>query len=780
MPLPAGSRLGPYEIASLLGAGGMGEVYRARDLRLGRDVAVKILPPAFSAQPRALQRFEREARAISSLTHPNICTLFDVGSSNDTHFIVMEFLEGHTLRELIGPLPLAFASALQWGVQIASALEAAHARGIVHRDIKPANIFITRQGHAKLLDFGLAKFESLSAAGSISDSSDPATLTATELTLRGVPVGTVAYMSPEQAQGLPASSGSDFFSFGVVLYEMVTACRAFPGSSTAEIFAAILHSAPLPVSRLNPSIPREFDRVLARLLEKSPEARYSSAREIIAALQVFSGPRPSSNDIYLSPPTQPPAIPERLQSLAVLPLTDLSPQSGQDYFVDGLTEALITAVARLGGIRVISRTSSMCYRNTQKSLPLIAQELNVDMLLEGSVLRSNNRLRFTCRLIDPRTEDLLWNDTFDRNLRDIIALHDDVTHSIAASIRARIQDRSHSSLTPSRHVHPEAYDSYLRGRFFWNKRNESSLKKALECFQHALDLDPLYAPAYSGVADSYFYLGYSFGRMAPNDAMPRAKAAALRALELDPHLAEAFCSLALVQSVYEWDWPTSEASYLRSLSLNPSLGTAHHFYSVQLSSLGRHQQSLHHIYQALQGDPLSLPINNFVGMMHFAARQHDLAIAASRKTLEMDNSFGLAHSVLGAALEAKGLQSEAAEEYLTSLVVGHHNADECAAIRRAYERGGLASLHEEDLQQSLRRWDGWHGLAFDIGALQAILDRRSDSLDWLERAFDARSGRLIWLNSGTSFSRAAQYFDNLRSEPRFLRLLGQVRLPASV
>jgi len=775
MPFATGLRLGRYEVVNLLGIGGMGEVYRARDLRLGRDVAVKILPPGFASDHQALQRFEREAHAISLLTHPNICTLYDIGSQDRTHFIVMEFLDGQTLREAIGGRPLPFSSVLKWGIQIASALEAAHSRGIIHRDIKPANIFITSQGIAKLLDFGLAKFENPSTAP---DSATDQTLTVVELTTRGVPIGTVAYMSPEQAQGLQAGPQTDLFSFGAVLYEMATACRAFPGSSTAEIFAAILNADPIPSSRLNPAIPREFDCILARLLEKLPEARYATAREALAALQVLPDLRPSFPDILLTPPpAQSAASTHRLQSLAVLPLLDLSPSPCQDYFVDGLTEALITAVARLGGVRVISRTSSMCYKNTQKSVPLIAQELNVDAILEGSVLRSGEQLRLTCRLIDPRTEGHLWSDSFDRNLRDILSLHDDVTNAIASGIRTRILEHSHPAAPPVRTLNPECYDSYLRGRFFWNKRNEANLKKAIECFQLALDLDPLYAPAYAGLADSYFYLGYSFGRMDPNDAMPRAKAAALRALELDSRLAEAHCSLALVQGIYDWDWAASEASYLRALALNPSLGTAHHFYALQLSALRRNEESLAHIHTALQGDPLSLPINNFVGMMYFAARQYDPAIAASRKTLEMDPQFGLAHSVLGASLEAKGLLEEAAEEYLCSLIVGRHAREECEAIRRAYEQRGISGLHEADLSHCLQRWSGWHGLTFDIGALHAGLGRLSDSLDWLERACDARSGLLMWLNSGTAFSRVAQYFDNLRSNPRFARLLDRVHLP---
>jgi eukaryotic-like serine/threonine-protein kinase len=346
------------------------------------------------------------ARVVSALSHPNICSLFDIGIQDGNHFIVMEYREGQTLREAIGARPLPFSSIVDWGIQIASALQAAHASGIIHRDIKPANIFIARHGIAKLLDFGLAKVEKTEA---VADSLDDKTLTATELTLRGVPVGTVAYMAPEQAQGMPASPQSDLFSLGVVLYEMATARRAFPGTSTAEIFAAILNSTPIPSSRLNPAIPREFDRILERILEKSPEPRYSTAMELLAALQNLSRLGSSASYTFLSPSEQAAARPEQLQSLAILPLLNLSSDPSRDYFVDGLTEALITALARLGGLRIISRTSAMCYKKTTKPAPLIAQELNVDAVLEGSVLRSGDRLRINCRLIDPRTEQHLWS-----------------------------------------------------------------------------------------------------------------------------------------------------------------------------------------------------------------------------------------------------------------------------------------------------------------------------------------------------------------------------------
>jgi serine/threonine protein kinase/tetratricopeptide (TPR) repeat protein len=780
--LASGTKLGPYEIRSLLGAGGMGEVYCARDPRLGREVAIKVLGANFVSSDHAVERFQREAKAISTLNHPNVCMLFDIGCHDSTHYIVMELLKGRTLKEAIESQaqPLSFSSVLAWGIQVCGALESSHRTGIVHRDIKPANIFISDHGEAKLLDFGLAKFVTPPTAETVDDP----TATAHELTTRGIPVGTVAYMSPEQARGLPATSQSDLFSLGAVLYEMATSCRAFPGTSAAEIFAAILASTPIAPSRVNPLIPAEFDSVITRLLEKSPEARYATAHDLVTALQSLSTSRTPSPEIQFAPidarrsPAAKSPTPSRIKSLAVLPLADLSPNPANDYFADGLTEALITAVAHLGGIRVISRTSSLCYKNTIKSIPAIAQELNVDAIVEGSVLRTSDRLRLTCRLVDPRTEESLWTETFDRSMRDILSLQDDITNAIAASVRARIQGSPQVTTGNVRAIVPEAYDAYLRGRFFWNKRNEANLKKAIECFELALRLDPHYAPAYAGIADSYFYLGYSFGRMDPNDAMPRAKAAVFRALELDPESADAHTSLGLIQIAYDWDWTASENNFRHALSLNPSLALAHHFYSVLLAGLRRSDEAVAHIQSALQSDPLSLPINAFVGIVYFSARQYDQCIAASRKALDLEPRFGLAHSVLGAALEAKGSTEEAAEEYLTALSVGQHDSAECESVRSAYRSGGIRALHEEDLRQSIRRWDGWHGLSFDIASISAGVDRISEAQDWLDRAYQAHSGRMIWLNGGTASSRIAQYFDNLRDTPKFQSLLRTLNLPA--
>jgi serine/threonine protein kinase/tetratricopeptide (TPR) repeat protein len=771
--LTEGSRLGPYEILGPLGEGGMGQVYRARDVRVGREVAVKVLSSNISSDLQALQRFEREAHAIAQLSHPNICTLFDLGVQEGTNYIVMELLRGETLREVIASRVLDLPSIIQWAKQIVSALQAAHSYGIIHRDVKPGNIMITELGISKLLDFGLAKFFKPGAGSPPADDQ----LISTDITMCGVPFGTVPYMSPEQARGQSMSPQSDLFSFGAVLYEMFTGRRAFPGSSTAEILASVLNTFPIPASRLNPAMPHEMDRIIERLLEKSPEARYASATDLIADLAALSAKGPSAARVLVSTVAAHPTLKDRLQSIAILPLLDLSSDTRADYFADGLTEALITAIARLGKVRVISRTSAMCYKNTAKSLPEIAQELNVDLILEGSVLRSGESVRINCRLVDPRAEDQLWGESFDHRLGDILAVHDDLTEAIATRLQTSVREHSHPPASIRRNVSPEAYDSWLRGRYFWNKRNEPNLRKAIECFQRALDLDPCYAPAWAGVADSYFYLGYSFGRMKPDDAMPKAKAAALRAIELDPHLGEAYISLGMTQFLYDWDPTSAEANVKRGLELNPSSSHGHHFYAILRTAHLRVEEALQHIYAARQADPLSLPINNFIGLVHFAGKQYESAIESSRATLEMDPNFGLAHAILGASLEATGAYDEAAEEYFTSLAVGKRTREEWDAIRRGYQERGMVGLHEEDLNHMLRRWDGWHGDMFTFAALHAGLGHVAESLDWLEKACDLRSGPLIWLRSGSAAGRIAHYFENLRGEPRFERILDSIHLP---
>jgi serine/threonine-protein kinase len=747
----------------------MGDVYRARDLRLDREVAVKVVNPNISADLQGLQRFEREARAVASLNHPNICTLYDLGEQDGIHFIVMELLEGNTLKDVLNSGKPDLTSLIRWGSQVISALQVAHSRGIIHRDIKPGNIFITYDGTAKLLDFGLAKFLHVGV-----DETAVENDATTAATLRGVPFGTVPYMSPEQARGDPATPRSDLFSFGSVLYEMATGRRAFPGTCTAEILAAILDAAPITPSRLNPELPGALDRIIEKLLEKSPAARYANAHEVATLLAAVPQAR-----VELRPtPDQSTHQPERPPSIAVLPLIDLSPVGQEDYFVDGLTETLITAIARLGKVRVISRTSAMCYKNTKKPLPVIAQELGVKSILEGSVLRSGQRCRIHCRLVDPITEDPVWSESFDHNLGDILAVHDELTQAIASRLRTHVVDSSRLSQLTRRNVNPESYDLWLRGRYFWNKLNEPNVRKAIDCFQHALDLDPNYAPAWAGISDSYFYLGYGFGHMKPDDAMPKARAAALRAVELDPYLGDAHVSLGVVKYMYDWDHALAETSMKRALDLNPSCSHGRHFYARFLTAHLRMEEAARQTYAALQSDPLSLPINNFVGLVHFAARQYEQAAAASRKTVEMDPNLGIAHAVLGASLEAQQMFDDAAKEYLASLEAGKRTTKEIEAIRTGYLDGGMAGLHLEDLRHMLRRWDGWHGAMVGIAALHVWLGHISESLDLLETACDLRSGRLLWLRAGVPYARIAHHFDDLLTEPRFVRILERVGLPA--
>lgn len=465
------------------------------------------------------------------------------------------------------------------------------------------------------------------------------------------------------------------------------------------------------------------------------------------------------------------------QSVAVLPLRDLSKHGEDDYFADGLTEALITALAKLGGFQVVSRTSAMLYKSNTKSIPIVAQELGVDAVVEGSVIRTADRVRVATQMIDARSDKLIWSETYDRDLGDILALQNDVSSAVAASIRANITAGSRTRAPKTRRVNPESYDLYLRGRFYWNKRTAENLRKAIGFFQEALDLDPLYAPAYAGIADSYCYLGYSFGRMEPRDAMPKAKAAAERALEIDSQLAEAYCSSAMIRLFYDWDWPGAEKHFERAIQLNPSYGVAYHFFSLLLGALWRNDESIGIIQRGIGVDPLSLPINTFAGLVYFAARDFDRALLSLQKTIEMDPTYPLSHSVLGSALEAKGLHDQAVDQYVRAKQLSGHSGEETVALQEAFALGGIQAFHEKDLAFAMEQRTGWHQELFVIATLCAAVGRKDEAMEWLERAYEARSGTIIWINMGSAATRSAHFFDNMRSDARFQDLMRRLQLP---
>ena len=569
-----GKSISHYRVTEKLGAGGMGEVYRAHDERLDRDVALKVLPAGLLADEPARKRFRKEALMLSKLNHPNIATVHDFDTQEGVDFLVMEYVAGTTLAEKLAGRALPEKEVARLGTQMAAALEEAHEQGVVHRDLKPGNVMVTPKGQAKVLDFGLAKLVRPESETAVTES----------LTETPAAAGTFPYMAPEQLRGETVDARTDLHALGVLLYEMATGQRPFPEAQGPRLIDAILNTAPVPPSRFQPRLSTELERIILKCLEKEPENRYQSAQEIGVDLRRL-GSSPSVSAVrepiasripwqragvaslavvaflavlfalnvgglrerLLGPPT-----PGRIESLAVLPLENISGDPQEDYFADGMTDALIDELAQIGALKVISRTSVMQYKGVKKPLPEIGRELDVDAVVEGSVLRAEGQVRITAQLIEAATDRHLWSKSYQRDMRDVLALQSEVAQAIAREIKIAVTPEEKMRLASARTVNPEAYQLYLIGRFYWNRRSEEGFKNAIDHFQRAIEIDPAFAPAYTGLADSYILLG-TWGFVPFKEANPIAKAAAQKALEIDESLAEAHASLGLYHQVV-WDW----------------------------------------------------------------------------------------------------------------------------------------------------------------------------------------------------------------------------------
>ena len=745
--VPAGEQIGPYLVLEFLQKGGMGEVYKARDMRLDRTVAIKFLPRALAADPTAVERFQREVRAASSLNHPRICTVHDVGEFHGRPFLVMEFLEGQSLRDRIAGGPLPIAELMDLAVQICDALKAAHAKDIVHRDIKPGNIFITAGGQIKILDFGLAKRSGearalAEATVSAPDEQTAATATRITITRPGSIAGTLAYLSPEQARSEEVDSRTDIYSLGVVLYQMATGRPTFRAETSEELIGAILHQTPIKPSVLNPPVPASLERIILKALEKEPTARYQSVADLLADLEKITSSR----------------------SLAVLPFANLSGDPAQEYFADGMTEALLTELGKISALRVISRQSMMRYEGTKKSVPQIARELMVDAVVEGSVLRVGDRVRVSVQLIEAAPEGHLWANSYDREVRDVLTLHGEMARTVAREIRVTLTPEEESRLAGARAVNPAVNEAYFRGRYFLNRRTKENLDRALADFQHAIELDPEFAPAYAALSEVYFSLVmYDFAHS--KELLAKSQAASLQALELDDSLSAAHYTLAM-HRLASWDWLGAEAQARRAIEVNPSNASAHCWYSDLLVFQGRMTEAKAEIQRAQELNPFSVEIYMAATARLYYERRYDEFIERCQEWVQRDPSLEWnCHHGLGAAYVQMGRHEQAIAELreaLKSSTIYAHTATELA---NALAVAG----HREEAMKLLDTVEYVPWKTMGAALVYAGLAEKDEAFRSLEKAIELRAPFVILL-------KVDPRFDSLRDDPRFQNLLRRMNL----
>jgi len=728
----------------------MGVVYRAKDLQLGREVALKFLLSDFTQDPEHGARLEREARLLASLNHPNIAQIYGFQASGETRALVMELVEGPTLAEFLVGGTLAVDESLSIAIQIAQALTAAHDQGIVHRDLKPQNIKLARDGRVKVLDFGLARKQAVTGS-LIADAT-----TLSNSTKEGTILGTVGYMAPEQVRGESVDTRADIFSFGCILYEILTGERAFYRSNAIETLAAILHNKPEAPSRRRHELSPTLDRVIARCLEKERSARFQSARDLEFVLTT------------LTPAETLHAIRPRAASVAVLPFSNLSADSENEFFADGITEDVIAHLAKIRSLKVISRTSVMAFKKSDRNLREIGEKLGAAAVVEGSIRRAGNRVRIVAQLVDALTDEHIWADTYDRDLTDIFAIQSDVALNIATALRAQLSndERARVGRRPTENF--EAYELYLRGRNSFYRFSEDGFRRSLIDYSDAIARDPSFALAWASMAESYTEICINgFAGSSPEDTIKNAKAAAARALEIDDRLTEAHSISAFVRFVFDFDWPGAEREFLTAIELSPGSAEAHNHYSWLCASLERYDDALREVRRARELDPLL--IRTDVATTLLRSGRIDEALEEARRSVSDNPGSPRAHSNLGWALIFQGDHAAGIASLERAWTLSPNSTLFLSQLGQAYAVTGNVDRARKILQELQDRAVHEFVSPYHFAYVYAGLGEADTAIDWLERAFERRSGAIYGIKG--SF-----LFRNLRSHPRFKSLLQKMNL----
>lgn len=774
-----------YKILKKIGSGGMGEVYAAKDQKLERTVALKILPPDVALDPERMSRFIQEAKAASAINHPNVASIYELNHDAGIHFIAMELVQGETLQDQLKKGPLEHSDILEIAYQAASALEEAHSKGVIHRDIKPVNMMMTSSGVLKILDFGLAKMLRKPEEEALMQPLIPQTHS-------GMLLGTVQYLSPEQALGRPVDGRSDVFSLGTVLYQLATGQLPFHGQNAIEMIESILHSEPEAPSKLNPQISPILERTILKCLQKDPAARYQSAGELQSELKMIVRPsgtakiapqrfrtRVKENQMLIGGAillavaliiawVQWP-VESTFNSIAVLPFLNTNGDTQMDYLSDGITESIINSLSQVPTLKVLARGTVFRYKGKETDPREIGNELNVDVVVTGSILQHQEQLVVRVNLVSVADGVQLWGEQYKRQSKDILLVQSEISKEISNQLRFQLTGEEEQRVTRQYTDNTEAYHLFLKGRYFLNKRSDEGFRRAIDHFKQATDKDPNYALAYAGLADSYSLMP-AWQLIAPSRGHSLARAAAQKAIQLDSSVADAYAALAHTQHNYDWEWSDAEANYKRAIALNPNYATAHHWYASFLSEMGRPEEAIPMKKRALDLDPLSLIINADLGFLLYQCRRPDEALVQLKKAIELDPNFTISHQWIGIVYEHKKMYNDAIASFRRAVALIPDSPEPRAQLARALALSGKKREAQQLLREVKASLKEEYVAAFEIALIHAGLGENDAAVEWLQKAHQDRVYQMSSL-------KVEPRLDSLRSHPGFLKIYNSMNFP---